>query len=153
MPLHILTASFLCLSAWLAGRRPESLWAGELMLVGGVVFGAAAARGVGRVWRGGAGGGRRRVDELLGGPTGYVLVYVGGVLFAAAEAYAAGRAFDEGAPVLALALLFPPVALAGYALRRAAAPESFAGPERTAPPAPAEAEAPETEVGEERETE
>lgn len=128
VPLHIFTAALLCLSAWLAGRRPGSLWAGELLLVSGVAYGAVAARGVGRVWPAAARGSRRGLDELLGGRTGYALLYVGGVLFAGAEAYAAGLAFDEGAPVLALALLFPPVAMAGYALRRAAAPESFAGP-------------------------
>lgn len=128
MPLHILTAVFLCLAAWLAGRRPGSLWAGELLLVAGVAFGAVAHRAVARTWPGPDPDRRRALNELLGGPTGYALLYVGSVLFAGAESFAAGLAFDEGAPVLALALLFPPVALAGYALRRTVDPGSFAGP-------------------------
>lgn len=102
------------LSAWLAGRRAGGLWTGELLILAAVAFGALASAGA-RRYRPGEG-----LLAWLEGAAGYYLLFVGAGVFLAAEAYAVGLAAGSGAPEVALvAMLLPPVAAAGYALRKA----------------------------------
>lgn len=108
------TAGALGLSAWLAGRGVGGLWSAELLILLAVAFGAVSHAGAGRY---------RPAEGLMAwleGPAGYYLLFVGAGVFLAAEAYAVGLAAGAGAPGVApLAMLLPPVAVAGYALRKA----------------------------------
>lgn len=109
----LLTAAAFALSAWLAGRRPGGLWSGELLVLTGVTFGALAHAGARR---------QRPGERLLGwleGSAGHYMLFVGASVFLAAEAYAVGLAMGDEAPIIALVMLFPPVAVAGYGLRKA----------------------------------
>jgi hypothetical protein len=102
------------LSAWLAGRGAGGLWSGELLLLVAVAFGALA-HAAARRYRPGQG-----LLAWLEGAAGHYLLFVGAGVFLAVEAYAVGLASGSEAPGLALlAMLLPPVAVAGYALRRA----------------------------------
>lgn len=108
------TAGAFGLSAWLAGRGVGGLWSGELLILVAVAFGAVAHAGAGR-YRPGAG-----LMAWLEGSAGHYLLFVGAGVFLAAESYAVGLAAGAGAPGVApLAMLLPPVAVAGYALRKA----------------------------------
>lgn len=109
----LLSAAAFGAAAWLAGRRPGGLWTGELLILAGVTFGALAHAGA-RRHRPGPG-----LMAWLEGRAGHYLLFVGAAIFLAAESYAAGLALDAGAPVVALAMLLPPVVVAGYGLRRA----------------------------------
>ncbi len=102
------------LSAWLAGREAGGLWSGELLLLVAVAFGALA-HAAARRYRPGEG-----LLAWLEGAAGHYLLFVGAGVFLASEAYAVGLASRADAPDVALmAMLLPPVAVAGYALRRA----------------------------------
>lgn len=102
------------LSAWLAGREAGGLWSGELLILVAAAFGALAQAAAKR-YRPGEG-----LMAWLEGAAGHYLLFVGAGVFLAAEAYAVGLAADSAAPDVALmAMLLPPAAVAGYALRKA----------------------------------
>lgn len=88
---------------------PWMLWLLVVVAVGQGFLGGFHAR---RFWRGTA-------RKEMFGAGGRYLAFLAAVAFTAVEAHAVGTGIEAGAPRASVALLLPPVALGGWALRSA----------------------------------
>lgn len=105
-------SAVLVATAFAVGLRlgwPWTVWLLVLVAVCQGFLGGFHAR---RFWRGTA-------REEMFGAGGRYLAFLAAVAFTAVEAHAVGAGIESGAPRFSVALLLPPVALGGWALRSA----------------------------------